>query len=117
MYGGRGSARFFLQPAVAIVLGVLHGLRDRRLERPAYFVDLMAARGRRMRRAGEGLRDVAAPICVALLASFGFQYIVRSRISISYGLAYATLFVAIPYFLTRGLANRLAHRPHVTKRT
>jgi hypothetical protein len=116
MMGGHGSVRFFLQPVVAIALGVWHGLRDHRLGRPAYVIGLIHARGERLRRLREGMRDVAVPICIALLASYAFQYIVQSRISISHGLMFATLFVAMPYFLARGLANRLSHRPNVTKR-
>ncbi len=117
MVGGQGSLRFFLQPALAVVLGILHGLRDHRLGRPVYLVGLIDARGTRLRRAGEGLRDVAVPLCVALLASFAFQYIVRSRVSVAYGFLYAMLFVALPYFVARGLANRVVRRPTVRRRT
>lgn len=117
MFGGPGSLRFFLQPSVAIFLGILHGLRDHRAGRPVYLVGLIAAKGKRLRRLGEGLRDIAVPLCVALAASYTFQYIIRSRVHLGYGLLYAALFMALPYFASRGLTNRLAHRRFQARRT
>lgn len=109
MVGGPGAFRFFIQPAVAIVLGILHGLRDHRQGRPPYLAGLIAAApSSRMHRLGEGLRDIVIPLCVALVASYIFQYIVRSRIYLAYGFLFAAVFVALPYVVTRGLANRLA---------
>jgi hypothetical protein len=55
MVGGRGTLRFFVQPALAVVIGVN-----------------------------------------------------RARISLLYGLVYAAVFVATPYFIARALANRIA---------
>jgi hypothetical protein len=108
MVGGPGTLRFFLQPMVAVLLGILHGLRDRRMGRPPYLIGIVHARGDRLQRIGEGLREILVPLCVALLAALVFQYIIRSRVYVVYGLLYATLFVAFPYFAARGLTNRFA---------
>jgi hypothetical protein len=101
MVGGPGFFRFFIQPTVAIVLGVLHGLRDQRAGR---------VREGRAKRLAEGVRAIAVPLVVALVAAFTFQYVIRSRIFVGYGLLYATVFVLIPYLIARGLAQRLAGR-------
>jgi hypothetical protein len=106
MVGGPGTLRFFLQPAVAVMLGVLHGIRDWRTGRPPSLSGLLRARDGRWH--AEGLKAIAVPLCVALLASFTFQYIIRSRVYVIYGILYAALFVAIPYRLTRGLTNHFA---------
>ena len=107
MVGGPGFFRFFLQPIVAIVLGIVHGRRDRRAGRSAYFAGLIHVREGRAARIRDGLRSVALPLVVALIAAFTFQYIIRSRIFIGYGVLYATLFVLVPYLVARGLAQRV----------
>lgn len=107
MLGGPGTLRFFLQPAMAIVLGVLHGMRDHHERRPPYLFGLIFARGDRLRRLGQGLHDILVPLAIAVLASGIFQYLILRRVYLVYVVSYAALFVALPYFVTRGLANRL----------
>src|SRR5262245_46127738 len=111
MAGGPGKLRFLVQPTVAIVLGIVHGLRDHREGEPPYLMGLIAARGDRLRRIRLTLREIAVPLCIAVLVSYTFQYIIRSRINFAYGFWYAAIFVALPYVAARGLANRLAGRP------
>ena len=111
MVGGPGAFRFIVQPAVAIVLGVLHGLRDHRSGQPPYVAGLVGARESRWRLLGEALREIGVPLTIAVAASYAFQYIVRSRVNLAYGFLFAALFVALPYLVTRGLANRLAPSP------
>ena len=108
MVGGRGTLRFFIQPTLAVVLGVIHGIRDHRRGRAPYLIGLVRARGHRFAHVGQALREILVPLCVAVIFSDVFQYVNRSRISPGYGLLYAVLFVAIPYFITRALANRVA---------
>jgi hypothetical protein len=108
MVGGRGTLRFFIQPALAVVVGILHGIRDHRRGRPPYLISLVRARGRRFEHLGEALKAILVPLCLAVIFSDLFQYLNRKRIDPGYGLLYAVLFVAIPYFITRALANRVA---------
>jgi hypothetical protein len=90
MLRGPGTLRFFVQPAIAILLGLLHGIRDRRgPPRPL-------------------LRAIAVPLCVAFIASVVFQYVIRTHVHFAYAVLYALLFVAIPYLLARELARRTA---------
>jgi hypothetical protein len=110
MVGGPGTLRFFVQPAIAIVLGVIHGIRDRRQGRPPYLIGLIRARGARGRHLLDGLRAIALPLCLALLGAYVFEYVIRGRIYIFYGCLYALVFVAVPYCVLRALANRVASR-------
>jgi hypothetical protein len=114
MVGGPGTLRFLLQPMIAIMLGILHGVRDARKGRPPYLLALAHARGKRLHHLGDGLRAIVVPLCLALAGALTFQYLIRSRIYVAYGLLYATLFVAAPYFAIRGLANRLASNCRTT---
>ena len=110
MVGGPGYFRFFIQPVVAIVLGIRHGLRDWRLGQPVYLFGLIRIREARRQRILEGLRSLALPLIVALVAAYTFQYVIRSRIFVEYGLLYATVFVLTPYLAARGLSHRVARR-------
>jgi hypothetical protein len=110
MVGGPGYFRFFLQPIVAIVLGVRHGLRDWRIGHPIYLFGLIRVREARWQRIREGTRSVALPLIVALAGAYTFQYVILSRILVGYGLLYATVFVLIPYLAARGVGHRLARR-------
>jgi hypothetical protein len=110
MIAGPGTLRFFVQPAIAIVLGILHGIRDCRGGRPPYLIGLIRARGARGRHLLDGARAIALPLCLALVGAYLFEYVIRGRIYVFYGLLYALLFVAVPYVVTRALANRFASR-------
>jgi hypothetical protein len=112
MLGGPGHLRFFLQPIVAVALGLIHGRRDRAAGRPPYLFALASSPGDRGRHLREGLRDVLVPLCIALAASLLFQHIITKRLHPLLALSYAAIFVALPYFVTRALANRLATRWH-----
>jgi hypothetical protein len=108
MVGGRGTLRFVIQPALAVLLGIIHGIRDHRRGRAPYLIALLHAHGRRFAHVGEGLRQIVVPLVLAVAFSELFQYLNRGRISFAYGLLYAVLFIAIPYFIARALANRVA---------
>jgi hypothetical protein len=107
MLGGPGTLRFLLQPAVAVLLGVLHGIRDRHAGHPPFFIGVGRARGRRLVRLGDAVREMALPLTVAIIASLAFQFLIRAHVHVAYALLYAFLFVAVPYSVARGLANRV----------
>jgi hypothetical protein len=115
MLGGPGKLRFALQPAIALLLGVLHGWRDHQQGTPPFLMRVIRARGQRLAGVGEGLRAIAVPLTVALVASVAFQYIIRAHVHLSYAVLYAFLFVAVPYLAARGLTNR-AMRGEAAKR-
>ena len=110
MAAGPGAFRALVQPAVAIALGVLHGLRDHRAGRLPFLLELYQARGIRALRLREGLRDALLPLSLAALASLVAQYVVRRHVYLAFAIVYAFVFVAIPYFVTRALTNRLVTR-------
>ena len=93
MLAGPGHLRFFIQPAIAILLGVLDGRRHERLGGPRY-----------------GIKVIIVPLVVALTASVVFQRLVRTRIGLGYVVLYAAIFVAIPYFVAQSLTFWLARR-------
>jgi hypothetical protein len=116
MLSGPGAFRFFLQPAVAVALGIIHGVRDCRAGRPPYLLDLYHASGERIRRLTAGLREIWLPLLVAVAASMVFQYVIRRHEYVAFAVVYAAVFVAVPYFVTRALSNRVARRSRRARR-
>jgi hypothetical protein len=110
MFGGPGTLRFFLQPAIAVLLGVLHGVHDQQHGRLPFFKGVWQAHGHRLQQLREGPRQILLPLVVAVAASALFQFLIRRRIHVALALAYAALFVAVPYLVARSLANRLSAR-------
>jgi hypothetical protein len=108
MMAGPGSMRFILQPTVAVLLGVWHGIVDAGLGRPPYLAGLIDARGERGAWLRRGLRAITVPFALALVASVAFQYIEMERVRLVLALLYAAIFVAVPYSIARSLANRVA---------
>jgi hypothetical protein len=106
MLSGPGAMRVIVQPAVAVVLGILHGLRDHRMGRRPYWAEFIHATGEeRWQCLRQAVHDIRIPLTIAVLASVTFQYLIRSRIVLGYAFLFALIFVALPYFLARGLAN------------
>jgi hypothetical protein len=110
MLGGPGTLRFLVQPSTAILLGLLHGVRDRRAGQPPLLMAIIRDRSAQLDRLYRALRAIAFPLSIALISSLAFQSFIRARIHFWYGVLYALLFVAIPYFLARGAACRVPRR-------
>jgi hypothetical protein len=108
MMSGPGHLRFFVQPLVALLLGVRDGLRDHRLGRAPFLHSVVRDRGNRKALLRDGLRGILVPLLIAVSASYLFQWLIRFRIRLLPGLLYAVLFVAFPYICSRGFSNRAA---------
>ncbi len=112
MWSGAGHTRVFIQPLLAIFLGLLDGIRDHKQGVPPFVVSLFRkpATDRRT-ELKVTLRRILVPLTITVAASIAFQYINSHRVHFLVALAYAVLFVAIPYGVARGLANRGEHAP------
>src|SRR5262249_5610820 len=69
MVGAPETLRFFIQPALAILLGLRDGLADYRSRQPPYVLALATQRGERRKRLKAGLRQILIPLCIAIAAS------------------------------------------------
>jgi hypothetical protein len=113
MLGGPGHLRFLVQPAVAILFGIRDGRRDSHGGRLPFGVDLRQQRGRnRATLLGRSLRRILLPLCMAIALSMLFQYVVLRWIRLWPALLFATVLVALPYLVARGLSNRFDRRWH-----
>jgi hypothetical protein len=111
MLGGPGAFRFLVQPAVALLLGI----RDGRADSHAGRSPILSTPGPgRWTRVATALRRVAVPLGLAIGLSLLFQFVILGTARLWVALAFAALFVALPYLLARGLARRADARWHRT---
>jgi hypothetical protein len=108
MVTGPGHLRFFIQPAIAILLGARDGLKDHKLGLPPYLFSIVHQSTSRGRRLAEGARSIGVPLIFAVAAAYLFQHLILGRIVLLAGFLYALVFVALPYVLSRSLSNRAA---------
>ena len=106
--GGPMSLRFFLQPAMAVLLAVHDGINDARLHRPPYIWTLLthpAGSGPLLR---EALIVTARPILLALAVDGIYQGLVLHAFYPGEMAAIAVVLAFVPYLLLRGPVERLA---------
>jgi len=115
MLTGPGHFRFLLQPAFAILIGVLDGRRDSHTGRGPFGRWVWSRPGiERGQRLVEGLRRLVVPLCLALGLSLVFQYVNRRSLHLIPALVAAIVLVALPYLIARGLGCRADLRWHRT---
>jgi hypothetical protein len=112
--------RFILQPLMAAILAIRHGLNDARTGRSPYFWTMLGNPRERAQRLNEGLNATARIILLGLVMDAIYQVIVLKRFYPAEAVIVALLFCFIPYVVVRGLATRIARRwldnapPHQT---
>lgn len=100
--------RLLLQPAAAVFFAIRSGLRDAREGRTPYGWTVVSASERRGFLLREGWKDVGKVFLIATVLDGIYQYIVFQRIYIVGAAIIAAVLALIPYFLLRGVVNRIA---------
>ncbi len=103
---GPGKFRFFVQPLIAIILGIRDGRLDAKSMRPPYFLSLLTASHHRESIAKDGFTSIMKPSLLAWVIDTLFQIFVLSSWNPFQAILVGFLLVALPYILTRGLTNR-----------
>lgn len=106
MWGGPGHFRFFLQPLLAIALGLKDGLGDAKAHREPYIHFLFHGARHPGSRILDLIKRLALPLAIAVVMGVILQWVIRGSVHPAAAIVYAALFVAFPYVLTRALSNR-----------
>lgn len=104
--------RFILQPVMAAVVAIRHGLNDARTGRSPYFWTMLSNPRERAQRLDEGLNATARIILLGLVMDAIYQVLVLSQFYPAEAVIVALLFAFIPYLIIRGPAARIARRWH-----
>jgi hypothetical protein len=107
---GSLNLRFILQPAIASVLALRAGMKDAREGRAPYLWAAVTKPEHRWRLLRGGWKDMRTPFLVASTLDAIYQLIIHRFIYPLELLFTATLLALVPYFILRGLVNRIARR-------
>ncbi len=111
--------RFILQPLMAAIVAIRHGLNDARAGRSPYFWTMLGNPRERAQRLNEGLNATARIILLGLVMDAIYQVLVLGQFYPAEAVIVALLFCFVPYVIIRGPAARIARRrrrasPHQT---
>ena len=100
--------RIVIQPIAAAFLAIRAGLQDARTGRSAYGWTVTTDSVHRRELIRQGWRDVGRLFAAAVIIDLIYEIVVFRWIYPGQALIVATTLALPPYFLIRGLANRLA---------
>jgi hypothetical protein len=112
---GPGRFRFILQPSMAILLGILSGLADRRAGRPPYLYGVLFHRDLRRELMRSGFETVTKLLLMGILMDSVFQWVILGASYPGAALVVGPLLIVFPYTLARALSNRLARQAGVPR--
>jgi hypothetical protein len=104
--------RFFVQPLVAIVLGIRDGSRDAREGRRPWAWKLVHVPEQRRYLLADGWKGIGRIFLIAIALDVIYQLIEWRTLKPLGALMTATYLAVIPYVLLRGPVNRLLRRIH-----
>jgi hypothetical protein len=102
--------RIVIQPMVAAFLAIHAGLRDAREGRGAYGWTVVTDPAHRRELLSQGRRDIGRLFAAAVTIDLIYEVVVFRWIYPTQALIVAATLAVPPYFLIRGVANRLARR-------
>jgi len=109
---GIGRLRFILQPMAATLLGIRDGKKDSQAGFPPCLVALVHHREHRsnlLRSAFASVRDLVA---IAIILDIIAQFLIFQRVHPGAALVLGPVLIAVPYSISRALANRIAQKLH-----
>jgi hypothetical protein len=107
---GAGRLRFILQPLAALLVGMRDGIKDSRVGCPPFLAALVSHPARRadlLRSAFASVRDLVA---IAIILDVISQFLIFQEIHPGAAMVLGPVLIAVPYSISRALANRIARR-------
>jgi hypothetical protein len=105
---GRFAFRFMLQPTMAVIAAVKHGLRDARTGRAPYTWTVLTSAEKRGARLREGLRVTGRIFVLGLVMDAAYQIVALRKFYPGEAVVVALVLAFVPYVLTRGPVARIA---------
>jgi hypothetical protein len=99
---------FLLQPTMAIIAAIKHGLKDARTGRSPYAWTVLTSAEKRGARLREGLRATGRIIVLGLAMDAAYQIVALRKFYPGEAMMVALVLAFVPYLLTRGPVARVA---------
>lgn len=106
---GPGKLRFIIQPTVAIILGARDGAKDASASMPPFLWGLIFHRERRQELLHTTIASIRNLLAIAILLDLISQFLIFHQIRPGAALIVGPVLIAVPYALSRALANRAWH--------
>lgn len=103
--------RFILQPPLAAVFAIRHGVNDARKGRSPYFWTIVSRPRKRVARVRERLNATARILLIALVIETIYQVIELKTFYPAEAPVIAVALAFLPYVVLRGLVARIARYP------
>jgi len=104
---GPMSMRFFLQPVVAIALGIKDGIKDAKAGTPPFIYDLVFKPQNRQRQLKSALKTLLKPIIIAIVLDAIVQFMMFRFVWPGAAIIVGVFIMGLPYALARGISNRI----------
>jgi hypothetical protein len=105
---GPMSARFFLQPAIAIALGIRDGLMDAKAGNPPFIYDVVFHPEDRPRDLRNAFKALLIPIVVATALDGIVQYMMFKHVRPGAAVLVGSFVMGVSYAYARGVIIRVA---------
>ena len=99
--------RFFVQPLIALALGVRDGVSDSRSDSPPFIWALLYHPDVRSGAFRSALKRMQGPILFASVLDAVAQYLMFRHVRPFAAVLVGTLLMGVPYSVARGVANRI----------
>ncbi len=106
--GGPMTFRFVLQPIMAMIAALVHGVKDARTGRSPFLWTILTDSTKRGSHLHEGLIATARVILLGLCMDLIYQFIVFDTFHPAEAVIVAGLLAFVPYLLLRGPITRVA---------
>lgn len=103
---GPGKLRFILQPTIAIILGARDGTKDASAGMPSILWGLVFHREHRKELLHSTITSIRNLLAIAILLDLISQFLIFGDIRPGAALVVGPVLIAVPYALSRTLANR-----------
>jgi hypothetical protein len=107
---GTGRLRFILQPVAALLVGMRDGIKDSRAGHPPFLLAMVFQRARRADLLQSAFASVRDLVAIAIILDVICQFLSLREIHPGAALVLGPLLIAVPYSISRALANRIARR-------
>lgn len=105
---GPGRLRFIVQPTVAVLLGLRDGKRDSQTGHPSFLLGLVLQHAHRRALWGSAVASIRDVVAIAIILDVISQVLIFRKVHPGAALLLGPILIAVPYVISRALANRIA---------
>jgi hypothetical protein len=108
---GPGGFRFFIQPSIAIFLGIRDGMQDAKTGKIHVAPWLLLPHGKRDTRFTNALETILIPLLMGTVLDLVYVYLILRKINPMLSIFVGVMLLGLPYIVSHDLSRTIAiHR-------